>query len=148
MNEKKAILSFLRGQTLATISTVNNKTLQPESALVAFAELDSLEILFVTLRHSRKAQNLKTSNKVAMVIGWNSNPRKWATLQYEGQAFPVTGLDESKYRNIFLSKKDSPCTPDFFLKPQMKLFKVTPTWIGFSSYPPGQNPHVIEIKQF
>jgi general stress protein 26 len=142
--EKRLILDFLRGHVLCTISTVNNKTLQPESALVAYAELASLEILVLTLRGSRKYINLQENNKVALVIGWDENPKKWATLKYEGCVFQVADADEPKYKRIFLEKKGTPCTEEFFNKPDMKLFKITPTWIGLSRF--RGKPQVIGIK--
>lgn len=148
MYEKRIILNFLKHHVLCTISTVNNKTLQPESALVAFCELPSLEILFLTLSGSRKYVNLLRNNRAALVIGWEADPKKWATLQYEGFAFPVSDIDEPKYKEIFLMKEGTPCSEDFFDKLGMRLFKIVPTWIGFSSFPQGKEPKVIEIKKF
>lgn len=148
LRSKAAVLSFLKSHVLATISTANNTTLQPESALVAYAELDNFEILFLTLEGSRKWVNLQSNSKVAMVVGWESNPARWATLQYEGQAYPVSDIDESHFRTIFLHKKGSPCTEEFFKQPHMRLFKISPTWIGFSCFPPGEKPRIVEIKSF
>lgn len=143
---KKVILEFLRKNTLATISTVNPNTLQPESALIAFAELENLEIIFLTLVGSRKYENLAQNNKVALVIGFDRD--EWETLQYEGFTKLIPKLEEKKYRSVFLKKKNSPCTEEFFDKPNMKLFKITPTWIGFSKFPKNKRAQVMEMKEF
>ncbi len=145
-NNKREILRFLKKNVLATISTVNPQNLQPESALVAFCELENLEILMLTLRGSRKYVNVLQNNKVALVIGWELNPKFWATLQYEGRAIQVKDSEEDHYREIFLQKEGSPCTKDFFQYPEMKLFKITPTWIGYSRFPKTKKPRVIEVK--
>lgn len=143
--EKVQILNFLANHVLCTISTVNVDTLQPEAALIAFAELPNLEILFVTLEGSRKYQNMLANNKVALVVGWDRRPEKWATLQYEGFASLVLAQEIGRYKKVFLSKKNTPCSYEFLNKKGMKLFKITPTWIGYSQYNIG-NPQVIELK--
>ncbi|MBP7832931.1 MAG: pyridoxamine 5'-phosphate oxidase family protein [Candidatus Levybacteria bacterium] len=145
-NEKREVLLFLKKNVLATISTVNPQSLQPESALVAFCELDALEILITTLKGSRKYENLLKNDKVALVIGWEADPKRWATLQYEGKALEVGAQEESSYKKLFLKKEGSPCTEVFFQKSDMKLFKITPTWIGFSRFPQNQKPKVIELR--
>lgn len=127
---------------MATIATVDNNTAQPESALIAFAELDNLEIIFETFVNTRKYRNLKRNNRVALVVGWDT--KHHVTLQYEGVAHPVTGTDIVKYRNIFLSK-DTPCTEEFLLDPRVRLFRIVPTWIALSDYT-GTAPHIIELK--
>jgi len=143
--EKAIVLQFLRGNILATISTVNCKTLKPESALIAFAELDTLEIIFTTRKVSRKFVNLMENNHVALVVGWNPDPKHWITLQYEGDANAISEEECSKYKKIFSMKKDTPCTEEFLKNPVMKFFKITPTWIGYSDFT-GKKPNVIEIK--
>ncbi len=145
--EKKVILQFLRDNILATISTVNNKTLQPESALIAYAELPTLEVIFIALEGSRKFMNLKENKHVSLVVGWDPRPSHWNTLQYEGDAYPISEEERPKYKQIFSKKKDTPCTEEFLSKPGMKFFKITPTWIGYSGFT-GKKPYVIELKDF
>jgi pyridoxine/pyridoxamine 5'-phosphate oxidase len=145
--KQATLLDFMAANTLATIATVNNETLQPEAALIAFAELPNLDLLFITLEGSRKHVNLQTNNRIAMVIGWNPDPKRWATLQYEGLASPVNDEEDQKYRKIFSRKKDTPCSAEFLSNPKMKLYKVSPTWIGYSDFI-GEKPSVIEVKDF
>ncbi len=80
-----------------------------------------------------------------MVVGWDPNPQNWATLQYEGNAFPIVKEEESKCKEVFLRKKGTPCNKEFLEKPGMQLFRVVPAWIGFSQFPKGKTPWVIEI---
>jgi general stress protein 26 len=144
-SEKQTILQFLRSNVLATISTVNKKTHKPESALIAFAELATLEIIFITREDSRKYMNLISNKHVSLVIGWDS--KQWKTLQYEGDAYAVNKRDYPACKDFFAKKKDTPCTAEFLSSPLMKFFKIKPTWIGFSNFT-GEKPHVIEIKKF
>ena len=143
-SDRQVILEFLSKNVLATISTVDSRTLQPESALIAFCELDTLEIIFITRIDSRKYNNLSKNNKVALVIGWEFNAEKWETLQYEGESNLVIGREYMKYRRIFAMKEGTPCSEEFLSNPSMKLFKVIPTWIGYSDFR-GKEPKVIEI---
>lgn len=144
--DRLEVLKFLKQNVLATISTVNPHNLQPESALVAFCELENLEILITTVKGSRKYLNLLENNKVALVIGWEPDPKRWATLQYEGEALAVTDNKRVYYENIFIQKEGSPCTEKYLLNPDMQIFKITPSWIGFSRFPQDQKPRVLEIK--
>lgn len=145
--DKRTILNFLQKNVLSTISTVNPQKNQPESALVAYAELPNLELIFTTLQGSRKYENLLKNNKVALVVGWDPRPQYWATLQYEGIATRIPEKEVAHYKKIFSMKKDTPCSEEFLSKPEMKLFKIIPTWIGFSDFT-GNNPKVIELKSF
>jgi len=141
MNNKQLVLGFLRRHPMATISTIDQTTMKPESALIAFAELDNLELIFETFYDTRKYNNLKQNNHVALVVGWDTKIHM--TLQYEGIAQPVPDNEITKYRNIFL-RKETPCTETFLLDPRVRLFRIQPTWIALSDYT-GDKPKVIEI---
>lgn len=141
MSDKERILTFLRSHPMATIATINEHKLQPESALIAFAELDNLEIIFETFIDTRKYHNLQKNGHVALVVGWDT--KHHITLQYEGLAKPVNSKDVDIYRNIFLAK-DTPCTEEFLLDPRVRLFRISPTWIALSDYT-GTRPVVTEL---
>jgi general stress protein 26 len=142
---KNKILNFLHAQKLATISTSNPKTLQPESALVAFTEDDNLCLYFQTGKHTRKAQNLKVNPRVALVFGLTKD--EMFTVQYEGLAKQLTTAEELEFCKQQFIAKDSPTTEYYFNHPTAIFFKVTPTWIGCSDYR-AKKPVVIEIKDF
>jgi general stress protein 26 len=142
---KVKILDFLRTQKLATISTANPETLQPESALIAFTEDDNLCLYFQTGKHTRKAQNLKANPRVAFVFGLVH--QEMFTVQYEGVVKQLTTAEELEACKQQFIAKDSPTTEYYFNHPSSIFFKVTPTWIGCSDYR-GKKPDVIEIKDF
>lgn len=126
---------------MAVISSVSTKRGDPQSALIAFAETENLELIFETQRDTRKFQNLQKNNHVSLVIGWDTKIHE--TLQYEGKAILLEGKELEKYRSIFL-KKDTPCTEEFLFHPKVRLFKILPTWIRFSDYT-GKVPKIIEL---
>ena len=127
---------------MATIATIKPGGTQPESALIAFAETEALEIIFETFVNTRKWHNLQQNPHVALVIGWDT--KRHLTLQYEGEASPVPESDIEACRNLLLAK-DTPCAETFLNDPRVRLFKIRPTWIRYSDYT-GQAPRIIEIK--
>ena len=70
-NKEQRVRAFLQTQSLAVISTIHPQTLQPESALIAFAQTPELELIFETQSNTRKYKNLQSNPKVSLVIGWD-----------------------------------------------------------------------------
>ncbi len=138
----QTVLAFLKSNPLAVISTVDTVSAKPESALVAFAELNTFELIFETYRSTRKYENLLKNDNVAFVVGWDL--KRYVTLQYEGKATILKGDDIDFYRNIFL-KKNTPCTEEFLFHPEVTLFKVSPVWIRYSDYTV-QPPKIIDLN--
>jgi general stress protein 26 len=139
------VLDFLRSQKLAVISTHGPTKPNPESALIAYAEDDQLNLYFQTGRHTRKAANIKANPHISLVIGLGLEPM--LTVQYEGTARQLTDSLEIKAAQQLFYDKNSPTTREFMEHPTAILFKVTPTWIGCSDYT-GNKPQVIEITNF
>jgi general stress protein 26 len=144
-NYKNKILRFLRQQKLAVISTSSLASPTPESALIAFAEDDELQLYFQTGKHTRKAMNLKANQHVSLVIGLNLTDGM--TVQYEGVANQILDQHEMQLCESRFMAKGSPTTEKHFNRPTTIYFKVSPTWIGCSDYSDA-TPDVIEIKQF
>ena len=138
--ETEELLRFMHSQPMATIATINHVTHKPEAALIAFAELDTLEIVFETFTGSRKYENLQHDLAVALVIGWDA--KQHITLQYEGVARELDTAEVEHHRQIFLAK-DTPCDETFLRHPKVRLFKVQPTWTRYSDYT-GEKPRIIE----
>jgi len=139
--DQKIILDFLRNQPMAVISTLQPGSLQPESALIAFAETDRLEIIFESFVTARKWHNLQKNPHVSLVMGWDTD--RHITVQYEGRAAALPPRHIERYIQLFLAK-DTPCSETFLRDPRVRLFKVTPTWIRYSDYT-GDTPRIIEI---
>ncbi len=137
------ILQFLSTQRLSVISTADPETSTPESALIAFVELEDLSLYFQTKSHTRKAENLSKNQHVSFVIGLTL--AESTTVQYQGEATRVTDAGEIERAKQLFRAKDSPAVPHLD-HPDAVLFKVTPTWVRFSDY--SQGKPLIEELQF
>jgi len=132
---KEFLYNFIRQQNIAVISTLS-KDLRPEAALVGFAISKDLEIVFDTVKTSRKYQNLLGNPIVAVVIGWDNE----TTVQYEGFATELTGPDAEYYKEIYYEVyKDG--RERAVTWPHIVHFKIAPTWIRYSNF---NGPVVIE----
>lgn len=121
---KKRISDFMKQNTLTVISTVDIENNKPESAVIAFAENESLEIIFGTSNKTRKYRNLQKNQNVSFVIGWDANT---GTVQYEGIARELSGQESSQYSSILITK--NPRSEKFVHKEDQRYFLVKPTWI-------------------
>jgi pyridoxine/pyridoxamine 5'-phosphate oxidase len=108
---------------------------RPEAALVGFAVTPDLEIVFDTVRTSRKYINLIANPQVALVIGWKNE----TTVQYEGAARELGPADDV-YREIYYT-----VYPDGRQRaaewPELIHFVIRPSWIRYSNF---NDPVVIE----
>ena len=62
------VFAFMATESLAVLSTVTERG-EPEAALVGFAVTPKLEIVFDTVKSSRKYPNLQKNQRMAWVIG-------------------------------------------------------------------------------
>jgi general stress protein 26 len=76
---KNKVYSFIKKYKLGVVSTTNSEY-KPEAALVGIAVSNNLEIVFDTIKSSRKYHNILQNPEVAIVIGWDNE----TTVQYEG----------------------------------------------------------------
>lgn len=141
VKQKGTILAFLGNSPLAVISTKSVNSGYPESALVAFAELPTFEIIFETFHTARKYKNLQNDGHISLAVGWDI--KQHITLQYEGIARELERHERQDYTPIFY-KKDTPCTKRFLEDPRARLFKVKPTWLRYSDYT-GNQPSILEF---
>lgn len=139
-DDLQTIQAFLKANKLMTISTIEADSGRPQSALVSFAELPSLEILFQTVEYSRKYRNLNGNQAVALVIGWDLE--NYRTLQYEGVAEQIPADEAEQYHRYFLDK-ESPASEIILKNPRARFFRVKPTWLRYSDYSCG-NAQFIE----
>jgi pyridoxine/pyridoxamine 5'-phosphate oxidase len=138
------VLDFLGKNPVGVISTIHKDIGTPESALVAFAETPTFEIIFQTLTTSRKYLNLKKSPCISFVTGWKIDKPNQITFQYEGSAreLDINDAEYKKYRSAFEQKK-TPCTVEFLDNPNSRLFVVSPVWFSYSNYTQ-ENSRIIE----
>jgi hypothetical protein len=123
------VYRFMNGERLAVLSTVSVEE-QPEAALVGFAVTPELELIFDTVKESRKYPNLKSNPRMAWVIGCTTE----VSVQYEGVAEELDGEELAKYKKTYFAKfLDGPARESW---PGITYFVVRPTWVRFCDYNP------------
>src|ERR1039458_6326760 len=90
--ELRTALEFAREQRLAVLSTVSPAG-EPQSALMGVAVTPGFEIVFDTVKSSRKYGNLGANSRAAFVIGCSSE----ISIQYEGIAQELSGEELDRY---------------------------------------------------
>jgi hypothetical protein len=101
----------------------------PQAALVGIAVTRGLEIVFDTVKHSRKYSQLCRHPEVAMVLGWEGE----TTVQYEGAVLELKGPEDNSYREVYYASY-----PDGRQRakewPGLVHFVVRPRWIRYSDF--------------
>jgi len=131
------VYEFIASQKLAVLSTVSRDG-TPQSALVGIALTPDRELVFDTLEHSRKAQNLFANQACSFVIGWSGE----ITVQVEGLARHYGVAEEGAWKAAYFQAW--PECREHLNWPGLAYFVVSPTWIRYSDY--GQSPP--EIFEF
>lgn len=124
------VYAFVRTERLAVLASSATSG-QPEAALVGIAVSPHLELVFDTIKSSRKYPILKNNPKVAFVIGCTTE----VTVQYEGVAEELDGDESGEYLQLYYS-----AFPDGRLRrswPGIVYFVVRPNWIRYCDYNPG-----------
>jgi hypothetical protein len=85
--KKADIYQFMSKQKLGVLGTLSSGG-SPQSALVGIAVTPELEIIFDTVKSSRKFQNRMSNSWCSFVVGWAGE----VTVQYEGQAGQPKGV--------------------------------------------------------
>ena len=133
------VFQFMNGESLAVLASATENG-QPEAALMRFAVTPGLEIIFDTVKSSRKYPNLKKNPRVAWVIGCTTE----VTVQYEGLAQELEGKELAKYQKTYFAKfTDGPARLTW---PAITYFVVHPKWVRYCDYNPGTRR--IEEKKF
>jgi general stress protein 26 len=124
------VYEFMKRESLGVLATVSEFG-QPEAALMGFAVTPELEIIFDTVKSSRKYPNLKQNPRVAWVIGCTTE----VTVQYEGIAEELDGEELAKYQKTYFAKfTDGPTRMSW---PGITYFVVRPKWVRYCDYNPG-----------
>ena len=108
----------------------------PQSALVGIAVTEELEVIFDTVRSSRKYPNLIERPSCSIVVGWDGEQ----TVQLEGIATEPTGSVLKRCQEVYFGVwSDGPARMDW---PGIAYFVVQPRWVRYSDY--DKNPPLIE----
>jgi hypothetical protein len=121
---------------LGTIGYAN----APQSALVGIAVTEGLEIVFDTVKSSRKCPNLIAQPACSFVIGWTGEQ----TVQYEGRADELSGTELQRCQQVYFDAW--PECRAHLSWPGIVHFVVRPRWIRYSDY--DQNPPLIREFRF
>jgi pyridoxine/pyridoxamine 5'-phosphate oxidase len=135
------LYDFMTKHRLGVLGTIC-QTGAPQSALVGIAITPRLEIVFDTVKSSRKYQNLIARPACTFVIGgWGSGEQ---TVQYEGDAEELKPPELARYQETYF--KAWPDGPARMSWPGIVYFVVRPTWIRYSDF--DQNPPLIREVTF
>jgi general stress protein 26 len=133
------VFQFMKSERLAVLATVGEDR-RPEAALMGFAVTPELEIIFDTVKTSRKYPNLKKNPRVAWVVGCSAE----ITVQYEGIAEELEGQELAKYKSsYFAAFPDGPIRESW---PGITYFVVRPKWVRYCNYDPTRRE--IEEREF
>ncbi|MGB9433125.1 MAG: pyridoxamine 5'-phosphate oxidase family protein [Candidatus Acidiferrum sp.] len=123
------IYQFMRSERLGVLATVSEEG-RPEAALMGYAVTPQLEIIFDTVKTSRKYPNLKKNPQVAWVIGCATE----VTLQYEGVAEELEGEELAKFKKTYFAAfPEGPARESW---PGITYFVVRPKWVRYCDYDP------------
>ncbi len=131
------LYQFIHKRRLAVLSTVAPNG-DPQSALVGIAVSAELEIVFDTVRSSRKYTNLKAYPRISFVIGWEDE----VTVQYEGIAVEPEGEALRRAQDIYF--QTWPEGREHRRWPGITWFLVRPAWVRYSDFETGR----IEERNF
>ncbi len=121
------VFKFLDGERLGVLATVAEDG-TPEAALMGIVATPELELVFDTVKSSRKYPNIKKNPRVALVIGCSTE----VTVQYEGIAEELAGEQLAKYKKIYFAKfTDGPARENW---PGITYFVVKPKWVRYCDY--------------
>ena len=142
MNKKQLISQYIASQILGVIATVNQDN-NPQAALVALTEVDTLGLIFGTYNTSRKYRNILKNPHIAVVFG--NSPEEAITVQYEGIAEELSGVELERCRTLHIAK--NPRSAKYADKPEQRYFKIKPTWIRYVDL--ASNPNIeFEVTEF
>jgi pyridoxine/pyridoxamine 5'-phosphate oxidase len=133
--DRAAIYAFMRRQRYAVVSSIATDG-TPQSALVGIASTSRLEVIFDTVKSSRKYPNLIQRPACSLVIGWSGEQ----TLQLEGISEEPQGAALKQFQDVYFGQW--PEGREHTSWPGITYFVVQPHWIRFSDY--DQNPPFIQ----
>lgn len=133
MNQE-VLYSFLKRYRFGVISSTL-ETGTPQSALMGIAVTPQLEILFETLKSTRKYSNLRERPTCSFVVGWGGEQ----TVQFEGIALEPQGAELTRVQESYCAIW--PECRSHLTWNDIAYFAVRPTWIRYSDF--NRSPAVI-----
>lgn len=137
--DQSALFAFMSRFRYGVLSSIGPEG-GPQSALVGIAISPELEVIFDTVRSSRKYPTLIARPRCSFVIGWGGEQ----TVQFEGEAFEPMGAELKRYQQIYFAAW--PDGPTRMTWPGIAYFVVRPRWIRYSDF--DRNPPMIDETKF
>ncbi len=127
----RKLLEFMRSQKLAVLSSIGADG-APQAAVIGVAVSEQLELVFDTMADTRKARNIRTDARVALVMG-GLVPGDERTVQLEGLADEPAGAELERLREVYFA-----VFPDGRERlanwPGLTHLRVRPHWIRYSDF--------------
>jgi len=137
--DKAALYSVMTRSRYGVVSSIANGG-TPQSALVGVAITPDLEIVFDTLKTTRKYANLIAHPSCSFVLWWSGEQ----TVHLEGIAIEPQGAALDRYREAYFGAwPDGPARLSW---PGLVHLVVQPRWIRYSDF--DQSPPLIEEMRF
>jgi pyridoxine/pyridoxamine 5'-phosphate oxidase len=130
------IYDFMARCKLGVLGTTGPEG-HPQSTLVGIAVTPDLEIIFDTVKSSRKYGNLIARPHCSFAIGWKGEQ----TVQYEGVANELAGSDLPHYQELYFAVW--PECRAHLSWPGITHFVVRPRWLRYSDF--DQTPPLIQV---
>jgi general stress protein 26 len=136
------LLRLMRAERHATVASVSAAG-AAQAAIVGVAVSDDLEIFFDTLDTTRKAVNLRTRPRAAVVLG-SVAPGATVTVQVEGAADEPRGTDLERLKELYFERfLDGPTRQAW---KGLIYVRIRPTWIRMSDYS-ADPPRIVELDE-
>jgi general stress protein 26 len=135
--QKTELAAFIRAQKWAVEATVAADG-GPQAAVIGVAVTDDLEIVFDTGTHARKAENLRRTKRMALVVGWDEGQ----TVQLEGAVDEVARESADHARLLVARFPDGAARA---ADPDIAFFRLRPTWGKYSDFR-GAAPAIEELR--
>ena len=132
----EGLYRFIDKHRLGVLATIAPSG-DPQAAVVGIAVTSELELVFDTVKTSRKYQNLTANPAIAFVIGGDEE----ITVQYEGDATEIQADTHQKYFDTYF--ETWPDGRDRLKWSGIVHFKVRPKWIRYSDF----NKESFEISE-
>jgi hypothetical protein len=135
------VYSFIAKHKLGVLGTIGPDD-KPQSALMGIAITPQLEVIFDTVKSSRKYPNLIARPACSFVIGgWGTGEQ---TVQYEGEAVELKPPELERYQETYFKVwADGPARMTW---PGIVYFVVRPKWIRYSDF--DQSPPLVSEFTF
>ncbi len=136
--DKAEIHAFMTKFRYGVVSSIANDGTS-QSALVGIAVTPDFEIIFDTVRSSRKYPNLIARPICSFVVGWGGEQ----TVQFEGTAVEPHGAELERVREAYFAVW--PDGRDLPAGPGLTFVGVKPRWLRFSDFDPSP-PLIVEMR--